>query len=154
MKVVNELFLKQEHIFVNSALKQKQEKLKKQARILIVEDDPSLSHLIASFLIAHDYVVATASTGELAVTKLNTFFPDLVVLDLELAGSLTGWDVLQDLRRNVRIPVILTTSMTLSARKYLRSSGESRLTLDHLPKPYPVQALLRCIQRMLLITPS
>ncbi len=154
MNVVNELSLEQEHIFVNSALKQKQEKLKKQARILIVEDDPSLSHLIASFLTAHDYAVATASTGELAVTTLNNFFPDLVVLDLELSGSLTGWDVLQDLRRNVTIPVILTTSMTLSARKYLRSSGESRLTLDHLPKPYPVQALLRCIKHMLLITSS
>ncbi len=154
MNGVNELSLGQAHIFATSALQQQQEMPKKQARILVIEDDPLLAQLIASFLTTYGYTVVIAGTGELAVTMLNDFIPDLVVLDLELSGSLTGWDVLQDLRRNVTIPVILTTSMTLSVRKHLRSCGESRLTLDHLPKPYPVQALLRRIKRMLLIAPS
>lgn len=153
MSVVNELSLEQAHVFVNSTLKQ-QEKLKTQPHILIVEDDPSLAHLIASFLTAHEYMVVIASTGEVAVTALKDFIPDLVVLDLELPGTLTGWDVLQVVRRNVKIPVLLTTSVTLNVRKYLRTSGETRLTLDHLPKPYPVQTLLRRIKRMLVTTPS
>jgi CheY-like chemotaxis protein len=146
--------LEQAHIFANPVLEQQQEKSKKRPRILIVEDDPSLAHLIASYLTAHEFAVEIASTGELAVTMLNDYIPDLVVLDLELSGSLSGWDVLQSLRREVMIPVILTTSMTLSVRRYLRSSSETRLTLDHLPKPYPVQALLRRIKRMLSLTPS
>jgi len=150
---VNELSLEQAHVFVNSALKQ-QEKLKTRPRILVVEDDPSLAQLIGNYLTAHEYTVVIASTGELAVTTLKDFIPDLVVLDLELSGTLTGWDVLQVLRRNVSVPVLLTTSMTLNVRKYLRTSGETRLTLDHLPKPYPVQALLRRIKRMLMIAPS
>jgi DNA-binding response OmpR family regulator len=153
MDGVNELSAEQAHIFIDSTLKQ-QEETKKTPRILVVEDDPSLAQLIASILTTHEYTVAIAGTGELAVSTLDDFIPDLVVLDLELAGRLSGWDVLQNLRRNVAIPVILTTSMTFSVRKYLRSSGESRLTLDHLPKPYPVQALLRRIKRMLLIAPS
>jgi CheY-like chemotaxis protein len=146
--------LERAHIFVDPELEQQQKKPKKQPRILIVEDDSSLAHLIASFLTAHEYMVAVASTGELAVSTLEVFFPDLVVLDLELSGSLSGWDVLQKLRCQVTIPVILTTSMTLNVRKYLRSSRETRSTLDHLPKPYPVQALLRRIKRMLLTEPS
>ena len=153
MDVVNDLSLEQAHVFVNSTRKQ-QEKLKTQPRILIVEDDQSLAHLIASFLTAHEYIVVIANTGELAVTALKDFSPDLVVLDLELPGALTGWDVLQAVRRNVNIPVLLTTSVTLNVRKYRRTSGETRLTLDHLPKPYPVQTLLRRIKRMLVTTPS
>src|SRR5258708_12294833 len=137
MNVVNELSLEQAHVFVDSTLKQ-QEKLKTRPRILIVEDDPSLAHLIASFLTAHEYVVVIASTGESAVTILKDFIPDLVVLDLELPGTLTGWDVLQVVRRNVNIPVLLTTSVTLNVRKYLLTSAETSLTLDHLPNPYPL----------------
>ncbi len=95
-----------------------------------------------------------ASTGELAITTLSDFNPDLVVLDLELPGLLSGWDVLQVLRQRARIPVLLTTSLTLDMRKYLRTSGETRLTLDHLPKPYPMQTLLKRVKRMLMITPQ
>ena len=122
--------------------------------ILIVEDDSSLARLEASFLSANDYTVVIASTGELAITTLSDFNPDLVVLDLELPGLLSGWDVLQVLRQRARIPVLLTTSLTLDMRKYLRTSGETRLTLDHLPKPYPMQTLLKRVKRMLMITPQ
>ena len=154
MSVVNELSVDEAQVFVISPLNQ-QEKPKTQYRILIVEDDTSLAHLQAHVLTAHDYTVVIAGTGELAVTTLNNFMPDLVVLDLELPGLLTGWDVLRILRQkqNARIPVLLTTSLTLELRKYLRISGETRQTLDHLPKPYTMETLLKRIQRMLMIAP-
>src|SRR5205807_8017713 len=129
-------------VFANSPPDELEES-KTRHRILVVEDDSSLAHLEASFLSAHDYTVVIVSTGELAVTAFSNFNPDLVVLDLELSGLLTGWDVLQVLRQHTRIPVLLTTSLTLDMRKHLRASGETRLTLDHLPKPYPMQSLLK-----------
>ena len=95
-----------------------------------------------------------ASNGEVAVAALDNFKPDLLVLDLELAGPLSGWDVLQLLRKNAAIPVLLTTSMPFDMRKYLRTHGETRSTLDHLAKPYQMQALLKCIKRMLMIAPQ
>ena len=154
MSMLNELSVDEAQVFVISPLNQ-QEKPKTQYRILIVEDDTSLAHLQAHVLTAHDYTVVIAGTGELAVTTLNNFMPDLVVLDLELPGLLTGWDVLRILRQkqNARIPVLLTTSLTLELRKYLRISGETRQTLDHLPKPYTMETLLKRIQRMLMIAP-
>ena len=123
-------------------------------RILIVEDDPSLAQLEASYLKACHYSVVIAGTGELAITALTDFNPDLVVLDLELPGELSGWDVLQVLRMKASIPVLVTTSLTQDIRRHLRSNGETRLTLDHLPKPYPMQTLLRRIKRMLTIVPQ
>jgi DNA-binding response OmpR family regulator len=122
-------------------------------RILVVEDDASLADLEADVLTACGYAVTIAHTGELAVLALRESVPDLVVLDLELHGGMTGWDVLQVLRTHSRIPVLLTSSET-AVRKRMRTRGETRSTLDHLPKPYPMQALLRRIAHMLITIPQ
>ena len=117
--------------------------------ILLVEDDHTLANLEAEILTAHGYLVVTVHSGELAVTTLRRSIPDLVVLDLELTGTIQGWDVLQELRTLASIPVLITSSSATIARKYIQSSGETRLTLDHLPKPYPMQTLLKRVKRIL-----
>src|SRR5215472_16024231 len=124
-----------------------------QPRILVVEDDPTLASLEAEVLAAHGYIVVTVPSGERDIVILRHFLPDLVVLDIELTGSIGGWEVLQALRSSASIPVLLTTSSTTAARQYIRSHGETRLTLDHLPKPYQMQTLLKRIQRMLMLSP-
>ncbi len=149
LSVVNEITVNDTRVLVNS-LPEQQEKPEISHRILVVEDDISLAHLEALFLTAHNFIVVISSSGEVAVTALDDFMPDLVVLDLELAGSLSGWDVLQALRKNATIPVLITTSLPLDMRKYLRTHGETRSTLDHLAKPYQLQDLLKCIKRMLM----
>jgi DNA-binding response OmpR family regulator len=124
--------------------------------ILLVEDDASLARLEAGVLSAHGYTVAIAGNGELAMMALSKAIPDLVLLDLDLPGRITGWDVLQALRTDTQTcatPVLLTSSED-SIRKQIRASGETRSTLDLLPKPYPMQALLRRIERMFTINPG
>lgn len=115
--------------------------------ILLVEDDLTLATLEADILTAHGYIVVTVHSGELAITALRRSIPDLVVLDLELIGNIQGWDVLQELRTLSSVPVLITSSSATTARKYMR--GETRLTLGHLPKPYPMQTLLKRVKRML-----
>ena len=122
--------------------------------ILVVEDDPTLATLEADTLTTLGYTVVSVHSGEQAITSLHSMLPDLVVLDLELTGEIHGWNVLQALRAIATIPVLITSSSVTSARQYMRERGETRLTLDHLPKPYPVQALLKRIQRMLPISPT
>src|SRR5207247_10850671 len=95
----------------------------------------------------------SAGRGEVAVLAFQQVIPDLVVLDLGVSGTMTGWDVLHTLRTGSRVPVLLTSSLT-AVGKRLRSRGETRLTLDHLPKPYPMQTLLKRIERMLVIVPQ
>lgn len=122
-------------------------------RILVVEDDPKLATLEADILSAHGYAVVTVPSGELAISTLRRSIPDLVVLDLELTGEHSGWDVLHALRDLAAIPVLITSSSVTAVRTYMHSCGETRLTLDHLSKPYPLQMLLKRIKRMLPINP-
>lgn len=121
-------------------------------RILVVEDDASLANLEAGILAARGYVVAVAHTGEMAITALQQALPDLVLLDLDLSGTINGWDVLQMLRSYAATPVLLTSSES-AVNRQLRIRGETRSTLDHLPKPYLMQTLLKRIERMLAIGP-
>ena len=120
--------------------------------ILVVEDDSSLANLEAGILTNRGYLVAIACNGEMAITILERNVPDLVLLDLDLSGTINGWDVLQRLRTYSRTPVLLTSAQS-SVNKQIRFRGETRSTLDLLPKPFLMQTLLKCIERMLTIAP-
>ncbi|HLX56253.1 MAG TPA: response regulator [Ktedonobacteraceae bacterium] len=122
-------------------------------RILLVEDDISLARLEADILTTHGYTVAIATSGEMAITALHQAIPDLVLLDLDLSGAITGWDVFKVLRSYSSAPVLLTSAES-AIRASIRNQGEPKTTLDHLPKPYPMQALLKRIERMLAIIPQ
>ncbi|GAC1522295.1 MAG: hypothetical protein NVS3B14_23210 [Ktedonobacteraceae bacterium] len=120
--------------------------------ILLVEDDTSLARLEADILTSRGYAVAIATSGETAITELHQAIPDLVLLDLDLSGAITGWDVFKVLRSYSSAPVLLTSAES-TIRSSIRIQGEPKSTLDHLPKPYPMQALLKRIERMLAIMP-
>jgi len=122
-------------------------------RILLVEDDVSLANLEADMLNSRGYAVSIATSGEMAIMALHQDIPDLVLLDLDLSGATTGWDVFRVLRSYSSAPVLLTSAES-AIRSSIRMQGEPRSTLDHLPKPYPLQALLKRIERMLAITPQ
>jgi DNA-binding response OmpR family regulator len=117
----------------------------------VVEDDAALATLEAEILRNHGYIVTTLASGELAITALHRAVPDLVVLDIELPGNVNGWQVLQTLRTLASTPVLITSSSTVAVRQYMRSRGETRGTLDHLPKPFPIQTFLKRVKRMLPI---
>jgi DNA-binding response OmpR family regulator len=122
-------------------------------RILLVEDDHTLASLEADILTTHGFTVVAVESGEQAIALLHSSIPDLVVLDLDLTGHVQGWEVLEALRTTASIPVLLTTSSATAVRHYIRSRGETKSTLDHLPKPYPMHLLLKRIKRLLSTAP-
>jgi DNA-binding response OmpR family regulator len=138
-----------------SLTKPSQQQVREQGlshRILIVEDDSSLANLEADILTAYGYMVAIASNGEMAISILEKALPDLVLLDLDLSGTINGWDVLQMLRSYSATPVLLTSAES-AVNRQIRIRGETRSTLDLLPKPYLMQTLLKRIERMLTTAP-
>jgi len=137
---------------VANPMQQQARELGSSYHILVVEDDSSLANLEAGILKAHGYMVAIASNGEMAITVLEHNLPDLVLLDLDLSGTINGWDVLQMLRTYSRTPVLLTSAES-SVNRQIRFRGENRSTLDLLPKPFLMQTLLKRIERMLTIAP-
>ncbi len=83
---------------------------KAQPKIFVVEDNPVYQALVLKLLenISHD--VQVFSTGELFLAEL-TQEPDLIVLDYNLEGEFTGYDVLRELKKlSYSSPVIFFSS--------------------------------------------
>jgi two-component system KDP operon response regulator KdpE len=108
------------------------------ARILLIEDDPSVRRVVSKNLSAHGFRVATASSGREGLDLDPTFHSDLVLLDLGLP-DMGGLDVITELRARTTTPVIV-----LSIRG---SEGDKVRALDlgaddYLTKPFGVNELL------------
>src|ERR1044071_9210947 len=66
-------------------------------KILIIEDDELVLNIYRNKLVVDDYVVEISTAGESGLEKLETFRPDLVVLDLMLP-KMSGVDVIREIR--------------------------------------------------------
>lgn len=110
------------------------------ARILVVEDEPDISALVAYHLARESYRVRTAADGQEAIQAVSAEAPDLVVLDLMLP-DISGKEVLRELRRPsaVTIPVILLTACT---EERDRIEGLRLGADDYLTKPFSPQELV------------
>src|SRR5207253_7836253 len=81
-------------------------------RILVVDDEPDITALVAYHLAKGGYRVSTAANGPDALKAAREERPDIVILDLMLPG-VSGYDVLEELRRREEtrdVGVILLTA--------------------------------------------
>ncbi|MEW6529740.1 MAG: response regulator [Thermodesulfobacteriota bacterium] len=80
-------------------------------RILIVEDEVVVALELESHLIAQSYVVAgICAYGEEAIEKAASLRPDLVLMDIKLAGSVDGVEASQCIHRLYDIPIVFLTA--------------------------------------------
>jgi DNA-binding response OmpR family regulator len=78
-------------------------------RVLFVEDEPGLRHAYQRYF-GRRYKVAFSATGAEAITQVDRFDPDVVVLDLKLPDT-DGVDLLRTIRgHHADLPVVVTTS--------------------------------------------
>ncbi len=112
-------------------------------RVLVVDDEPDITALVAYHLAKAGYRVSTAANGPDALRAAREERPDVVVLDLMLPGA-SGYEVLQELRRleeTRQVGVILLTSRREEAD---RIRGLSLGADDYLTKPFsPAELALR-----------
>lgn len=111
-------------------------------RILLVEDDETLSFIIKRFLECKDYLVATAFNVENAKEELNKQSYDLVVLDMMLPDGV-GTDVCEYIRKNSFCPIIFLSCLNDKATKIkaLELGGD-----DYITKPVDFDELISRIQ--------
>jgi two-component system phosphate regulon response regulator PhoB len=110
-------------------------------RILVVDDEPDITALVAYHLARSGYRVSTATNGSDALKAIKTEHPSLVVLDLMLPG-LSGYEVIEQVRREpatAELPVLM-----LTARKdeVDRVRGFTLGADDYLTKPFSPQELV------------
>ena len=78
-------------------------------KILVIEDEKSISHFISTVLNNNGYEAMQAQTGEEALSMISSHCPDLVILDLGLP-DMDGLDILRSLRSWSSLPVVVVSA--------------------------------------------
>lgn len=116
-----------------------------QTNILIVDDDVELCDLLKEFLEAEGLGVRIANDGRAGLDEARKPGLDLIVLDV-MMPELNGMDVLKELRKESRIPVIMLTARGEDLDRIL---GLELGADDYLPKPCNPRELLARIRAVL-----
>ena len=107
------------------------------AKILVVDDDPSIRNLIQRFLSKQNYQVESAEDGKTALAVFEQFNPDLVILDVNLPDTI-GYNLCQEMQNRTKVFVLMLTSRGDEADKI---RGFSQGADDYLTKPFSLGEL-------------
>ena len=121
--------------------------MNEKIKILIVEDENIVAIDLKRTLENLGYeIVEIVRTGEKAIEKAITLFPDLILMDIMLDGELTGIDAAREIRKHVDLPVIYLTAFanesTLSQAKLTQPFG-------YILKPFDEKNLTSAIEMAL-----
>jgi two-component system OmpR family response regulator len=117
-----------------------------EAKVLVVDDEPNITDLVATALRYDGFLVETAAAGAEALAKVESFGPDLVVLDVMLP-DLDGFEVRRRLgERGADVPVLFLTARDATEDKVrgLSIGGD-----DYVTKPFSLEELVARVRAIL-----
>ncbi|MGW8062259.1 response regulator transcription factor [Streptomyces ziwulingensis] len=115
------------------------------ARVLVVDDDPTVAEVVAGYLDRAGYVVDRAADGPAALDRAAEHRPDLVVLDLMLPG-MDGLEVCRRLRGRGPVPVVMLTARGDEDDRVL---GLEVGADDYVTKPFSPRELVLRVESVL-----
>jgi DNA-binding response OmpR family regulator len=115
------------------------------ARILVIEDDPTVGEVVARYLSREGYQVALETDGMAGLQRALAQPPDLLVLDLMLP-NLSGLDVFRRLRQRAPVPVIM---LTARSGEVDRVTGLELGADDYVAKPFSPRELTARVKAVL-----
>ena len=116
------------------------------ARVLVVDDEPNITELVAMALRYEGFSVKTAATGRAALTAVSQFDPALVILDIMLP-DIDGTEVLRRLNSaGTKVPIIFLTAKDATEDKVhgLTIGGD-----DYVTKPFSIEELMARVRVVL-----
>ncbi|MBX6395788.1 MAG: response regulator transcription factor [Alicyclobacillaceae bacterium] len=116
-----------------------------EATLLLVDDEPKVLDVMASYLRGEGFRILTASTGREALKVFEEQRPDLVVLDWMLP-EMSGLDVCRELRKSHTVGIIMVTAKTEEADKIV---GLEVGADDYITKPFSLRELTARIRSVL-----
>jgi DNA-binding response OmpR family regulator len=127
----------------------------KNAKILIVDDDPDLTEALKATLESKSYTVTTASSSSEGMDKIKTDKPDLLILDVMMSTLQDGFEMARELKRDTRfkkMPILMLSAVKGKTGIDFKSAAEDPdwLPVDSfLDKPVEPQVLLAEIKMLL-----
>src|SRR5204862_129328 len=117
------------------------------ARILLVEDDPSIREVTAIGLGAAGFEITTAVDGVDALERFRAEPYDLILLDVMLP-RLDGYEVARQVRRTSTVPIVMLTARadTMDVVVGLEAGAD-----DYVRKPFDLPELIARIRAALLV---
>jgi DNA-binding response OmpR family regulator len=113
--------------------------------ILLIDDDQNVSHLIRLYLEKEGYQVYEAARGDEGLAAFRQHVPSLVLLDIMLPG-IDGLDVLREIRKTSKAPVIMLTAKDETFDKVL---GLELGADDYITKPFKNKELVARVKAVL-----
>jgi two-component system OmpR family response regulator len=114
-------------------------------RVLVIEDEPDLRRVLVQALREEGYAVDDAAEGEDGLHKATSWDYDALVLDLMLP-RVDGWEVLRQLRRTRKTPVLILTARDGVADRVRGLDGGAD---DYLVKPFELTELLARLRALI-----
>jgi two-component system, OmpR family, response regulator len=105
-------------------------------RALAVDDDPGICELLRLVLSSERFTVATAGSAAETLVCLETFTPDVVLLDIMLP-DMTGFDLAALIRARVEVPIFVTARDVPADRVRGLTIGD-----DYIAKPFSLEELV------------
>ncbi len=115
------------------------------AKILVVDDEQSITQTVRAYLEQNGFTVFVASDGPASLKAARTHKPDLIVLDVMLPG-MDGIEVLQQLRRESDVYILMLTARADETDKII---GLSVGADDYMTKPFSPRELVARVKAML-----
>jgi CheY-like chemotaxis protein len=119
-------------------------------KLLVVDDDPDILHLLKTVLEAYHFAVETASNGREAIERVRAGVPEGIFLDLRMP-DMDGFEALDSLRQAYPdVPIIvITASKTCDIAQEVRARGANGCLL----KPFDPEALRAILRESFGWTP-
>lgn len=124
--------------------------MEKPNRILVVDDEPSITEFVSFNLQKDGYLVDVAMDGNEALSRFAENEYDLVVLDIMLPG-MNGYEVCKKIRETSIVPVLFLSARDSELDKVV---GLEIGADDYLTKPFGVRELAARIKALLRRTPA
>jgi DNA-binding response OmpR family regulator len=118
---------------------------KHMTKIVVVEDEPSISEVVSLYLRRAGYTVSCYTDGLAALESLSGHLPDLIILDVMLPG-MDGFTLTRNLRDQSDVPIILLTSRREESD---RIAGLELGADDYVVKPFSPQELVSRVRAVL-----
>lgn len=115
------------------------------ARVILVEDDPTVRRLVAAYLDAHGYETVSCATGIDGRDAFRNAIPDLLIIDRMLPG-LSGDELCREVRAQSSVPIIMLTDLRDEEH---RIEGLQLGVDDYLGKPFSMKELLLRVEAVL-----